>query len=192
MDLIADRGRRVTVEELNTTQLLAHAAKQARDHQGRQAVGETEHHVGERQAGAGDDEDRLASESVAHAAPDRAGDELRGRIQTQHNRDQVRAGTHTLHVKRQQGDQQAESHQVDENDQKQNRHTAQRPGARDPASRPCVAERPGKVLPTAQRFKRICASPPKFRPHTGRRCFCDVARLASAPGLGRYLRAAIP
>jgi hypothetical protein len=30
MDLIADRGRRVTVEELNTTQLLAHAAKQAR------------------------------------------------------------------------------------------------------------------------------------------------------------------
>ncbi len=31
MDLIADRGRRVTVEELNTSQLLAHAAKQARD-----------------------------------------------------------------------------------------------------------------------------------------------------------------
>jgi len=30
MDLIADRGRRVSVEELNTTQLLAHAAKQAR------------------------------------------------------------------------------------------------------------------------------------------------------------------
>jgi uncharacterized protein len=30
MDLIADRGRRVTVEELNTTQLLSHAAKQAR------------------------------------------------------------------------------------------------------------------------------------------------------------------
>jgi predicted TIM-barrel fold metal-dependent hydrolase len=30
MDLIADRGRRVPVEELNTTQLLAHAAKQAR------------------------------------------------------------------------------------------------------------------------------------------------------------------
>ena len=29
MDLIADRGRRVTVEELNTTQLLAHARKQA-------------------------------------------------------------------------------------------------------------------------------------------------------------------
>lgn len=31
MDLIADRGRRVTVEELNTTKLLAHAAEQARD-----------------------------------------------------------------------------------------------------------------------------------------------------------------
>jgi uncharacterized protein len=31
MDLIADRGRRVTVEELNTTKLLAHAQKQARD-----------------------------------------------------------------------------------------------------------------------------------------------------------------
>ncbi len=30
MDLIADRGRRVPVEELNTTQLLAHASKQAR------------------------------------------------------------------------------------------------------------------------------------------------------------------
>ena len=30
MDLIADRGRRVTVEELNTTKLLAHAAEQAR------------------------------------------------------------------------------------------------------------------------------------------------------------------
>lgn len=30
MDLIADRGRRVPVEELNTTQLLAHAKKQAR------------------------------------------------------------------------------------------------------------------------------------------------------------------
>ena len=29
MDLIADRGRRVTVEELNTTQLLAHASEQA-------------------------------------------------------------------------------------------------------------------------------------------------------------------
>src|SRR6202023_2508803 len=29
MDLIADRGRRVTVEELNTTRLLAHARKQA-------------------------------------------------------------------------------------------------------------------------------------------------------------------
>ena len=29
MDLIADRGRRVTVEELNTTRLLAHAKKQA-------------------------------------------------------------------------------------------------------------------------------------------------------------------
>src|SRR5262249_9089016 len=29
MDLIADRGRRVTVEELNTTQLLRHARKQA-------------------------------------------------------------------------------------------------------------------------------------------------------------------
>jgi len=31
MDLISDRGRRVTVEELNTSKLLAHAAKQARD-----------------------------------------------------------------------------------------------------------------------------------------------------------------
>ena len=29
MDLIADRGRRVSVDELNTTQLLAHARKQA-------------------------------------------------------------------------------------------------------------------------------------------------------------------
>src|SRR6266436_7126364 len=29
MDLIADRGRRVSVEELNTTQLLRHARKQA-------------------------------------------------------------------------------------------------------------------------------------------------------------------
>ena len=29
MDLIADRGRRVSVEELNTTRLLAHARKQA-------------------------------------------------------------------------------------------------------------------------------------------------------------------
>ena len=28
MDLIADRGRRVTVEELNTSRLLAHARKQ--------------------------------------------------------------------------------------------------------------------------------------------------------------------
>jgi uncharacterized protein len=32
MDLIADRGRRVTVEELNTTQLLRHARKQAVKH----------------------------------------------------------------------------------------------------------------------------------------------------------------
>jgi predicted TIM-barrel fold metal-dependent hydrolase len=31
MDLIADRGRRVTVEELNTSKLLAHAAEQARE-----------------------------------------------------------------------------------------------------------------------------------------------------------------
>ena len=31
MDLIADRGRRVEVEELNTSKLLAHAAKQTRD-----------------------------------------------------------------------------------------------------------------------------------------------------------------
>ncbi len=31
MDLIADRGRRVSVDELNTSQLLAHADKQARD-----------------------------------------------------------------------------------------------------------------------------------------------------------------
>ena len=30
MDLIAERGRRVTVEELNTTKLLAHAAEQAK------------------------------------------------------------------------------------------------------------------------------------------------------------------
>ncbi|NDA45817.1 MAG: hypothetical protein EBY21_00780, partial [Alphaproteobacteria bacterium] len=30
MDLIADRGRRVTVEELNTTKLLAHATEQAK------------------------------------------------------------------------------------------------------------------------------------------------------------------
>jgi hypothetical protein len=29
MDLIADRGRRVTIEELNTSRLLAHARKQA-------------------------------------------------------------------------------------------------------------------------------------------------------------------
>src|SRR5438445_12969278 len=29
MDLIADRGRRVAIEELNTTRLLAHARKQA-------------------------------------------------------------------------------------------------------------------------------------------------------------------
>src|ERR1700744_4927497 len=29
MDLIADRGRRVTIDELNTTRLLAHARKQA-------------------------------------------------------------------------------------------------------------------------------------------------------------------
>src|SRR5579885_1933186 len=29
MDLIADRGRRVTIEELNTSNLLAHARKQA-------------------------------------------------------------------------------------------------------------------------------------------------------------------
>ena len=29
MDLLAERGRRVTVEELNTTRLLAHARKQA-------------------------------------------------------------------------------------------------------------------------------------------------------------------
>jgi len=31
MDLNADRGRRVIVDELNTTKLLAHAAEQARD-----------------------------------------------------------------------------------------------------------------------------------------------------------------
>ena len=31
MDLISDRGRRVTVDELNTTKLLAHAKKQAED-----------------------------------------------------------------------------------------------------------------------------------------------------------------
>ena len=30
MDLIADRGRRVSVEELNTTKLLAHGAEQAK------------------------------------------------------------------------------------------------------------------------------------------------------------------
>ena len=30
MDLISDRGRRVTVDELNTSKLLAHAAEQAR------------------------------------------------------------------------------------------------------------------------------------------------------------------
>src|SRR6202171_1327118 len=30
MDLLADRGRRVSIEELNTGQLLAHASKQAR------------------------------------------------------------------------------------------------------------------------------------------------------------------
>ena len=29
MDLVSDRGRRVTVEELNTSRLLAHATKQA-------------------------------------------------------------------------------------------------------------------------------------------------------------------
>ena len=29
MDLVADRGRRVTVDELNTTRLLAHARQQA-------------------------------------------------------------------------------------------------------------------------------------------------------------------
>jgi hypothetical protein len=29
MDLIADRGRRVTIEELNTSRLLSHARKQA-------------------------------------------------------------------------------------------------------------------------------------------------------------------
>src|SRR5271155_3496792 len=29
MDLVADRGRRVTIEELNTTRLLSHARKQA-------------------------------------------------------------------------------------------------------------------------------------------------------------------
>src|SRR6202040_2864950 len=29
MDLVSDRGRRVTVDELNTTRLLAHARKQA-------------------------------------------------------------------------------------------------------------------------------------------------------------------
>ena len=29
MDLLAERGRRVTVDELNTTRLLAHARKQA-------------------------------------------------------------------------------------------------------------------------------------------------------------------
>src|ERR1700729_3081914 len=33
MDLISDRGRRVSVEELNTSRLLAHARKQA--HQGK-------------------------------------------------------------------------------------------------------------------------------------------------------------
>ena len=31
MDLVSDRGRRVTVDELNTTKLLAHAKKQAKD-----------------------------------------------------------------------------------------------------------------------------------------------------------------
>ena len=31
MDLISDRGRRVTVDELNTTKLLAHAKKQSED-----------------------------------------------------------------------------------------------------------------------------------------------------------------
>src|SRR5258708_30973056 len=30
MDLLADRGRRVSIEELNTGQLLAHASRQAR------------------------------------------------------------------------------------------------------------------------------------------------------------------
>ena len=30
MDLIADRGRRVSIDELNTSVLLAHAASQAR------------------------------------------------------------------------------------------------------------------------------------------------------------------
>ena len=29
MDLVSDRGRRVTVEELNTSRLLAHATRQA-------------------------------------------------------------------------------------------------------------------------------------------------------------------
>ncbi len=33
MDLIADRGRRVAVEELNTSRLLAHARKQAQQRQ---------------------------------------------------------------------------------------------------------------------------------------------------------------
>ena len=31
MDLLADRGRRVSIEELNTGQLLAHASRQARE-----------------------------------------------------------------------------------------------------------------------------------------------------------------
>ena len=29
MDLVSDRGRRITVDELNTTQLLSHARKEA-------------------------------------------------------------------------------------------------------------------------------------------------------------------
>ena len=31
MDLLADRGRRVPIEELNTSRLLAHARKQAHE-----------------------------------------------------------------------------------------------------------------------------------------------------------------
>ena len=31
MELIADRGRRISVDELNTSQLLAHARKQAHE-----------------------------------------------------------------------------------------------------------------------------------------------------------------
>src|ERR1700746_273356 len=31
MDLLAERGRRVSIEELNTTRLLAHASRQARE-----------------------------------------------------------------------------------------------------------------------------------------------------------------